>query len=227
MAQTWRDLLFMHWPVPPEALRPHVSPALTLDTYEGQAWVGVVPFLMTNIRLRWLPPIPGTTSFPELNVRTYVTIDGRPGVCFLSLDATNAVAVEVARRWFHLPYVGARISCRREGDEISYTSERYDDRLPRPAQLEVRYRSTGTGERARPGSLAQWLTERYCLYASDPGGRILRGEIDHAPWSLEPATAEIVVNSMAAAAGVALPERPPELHFASRLDVRLWSLEPV
>jgi len=227
MTQTWRDLLFMHWPVSPEALRPFLPTALSPDTYEGQAWIGVVPFLMTGIRLRWLPPIPGATHFPELNVRTYATIGGKRGVCFLSLDAANPVAVEVARRWFHLPYVGARISCRREGDEVTYASRRHDRRLPRPAELEVRYRSTGAAGRTTPGSLAHWLTERYCLYVPGPAGGILRGEIHHAPWSLEPAAAEITVNTMAAAAGVALPDRPPELHFARALEVHLWSLEPV
>ena len=227
MAQTWRDLLFMHWPLDPETLRRLVPSPLTLDTYDGQAWVGVVPFRMTGIRLRWLPPVPGTTSFPELNVRTYVTIGGKPGVFFLSLDATNPLAVEVARRWFHLPYVGARISCRREGDDVVYSSQRTDGRLSRPAELDVRYRPTGPAAAAEPGSLARWLTERYCLYVPSRAGQLLRGEIHHAPWSLQTATAEIAVNTMAAAAGVALPDRPPELHFASRLDVRLWSLEPV
>jgi len=227
MAQTWRDLLFMHWPLEPETLRRLVPASLTLDTYEGRAWIGVVPFMMTGIRLRWLPPVPGTTSFPELNVRTYVTIGGRPGVFFLSLDATNPLAVEVARRWFHLPYVGARISCRREGDDVVYSSERTDGRLSRPAELEVRYRPTGPAAAAQAGSLAHWLTERYCLYVPSTAGQLLRGEIHHAPWSLQTATAEIAVNTMAAAAGLALPDRRPELHFASRLDVRLWSLEAV
>ncbi len=224
MAQTWRDLLFAHWPVEPSALRRLIPENLSLDTRNGEAWVGVVPFRMTGIRLRGLPPIPGLSAFPELNVRTYVTLGGRPGVWFLSLDAANRVAVEVARRWFHLPYVGARMSCIAEGSDIAYVSRRRDTRLPRPADLRVRYGPTGPPGRAEGGSLAHWLTERYCLYTSDPAGRILRGEIHHAPWVLQQARAAFDTNTMTAAAGVTLPDQAPLLHFARRLDVVLWSL---
>jgi uncharacterized protein len=227
MAQTWRDLLFAHWPVEPSALRPLIPASLPLDTRDGQAWVGIVPFRMTGIRLRGLPPLPGVSAFPELNVRTYVTLAGRPGVWFLSLDAANRVAVEVARRWFHLPYVGARMSCLAEGDDIAYDSQRRDDRLPRPADLRVRYGPAGPPERAEAGSLAHWLTERYCLYTLDRAGRMLRGDIHHAPWLLQPACAAFAVNTMTAAAGVTLPDRTPLLHFARCLDVVFWNLEVV
>jgi uncharacterized protein len=227
MTQTWRDLLFAHWPVEPADLRPLIPEPLSLDTREGRAWVGVVPFRMTGIRLRGLPPIPGFSAFPELNVRTYVTLPRTPGVWFLSLDAANRVAVEVARRWFHLPYVGARMSCRPEGEDVAYSSERRDSRLPRPAELRVLYGPTGPAGRAEAGSLAHWLTERHFLYATGGAGRMLRGEIHHAPWPLQEAHADFAVNTMARAAGVTLPDQAPLLHFARRLDVVLWGPEVV
>ncbi len=226
MAQTWRDLLFAHWPVEPADLRPLVPEPLSLDTRGGRAWVGVVPFRMTDIRLRGLPPILWLSAFPELNVRTYVTLAGSPGVWFLSLDAANRVAVEVARRWFRLPYVGARMSCRPEGEDVA-SSERRDGRLPRPAELRVRYGPAGPAGKAEAGSLAHWLTERYCLYAMGAAGRVLRGEIHHAPWPLQEAHADFAVNTMARAAGVTLPDQMPLCHFARRLDVVLWCLELV
>jgi uncharacterized protein YqjF (DUF2071 family) len=227
MAQTWRDLLFAHWSVPPAALGPLLPGALAPDTRDGMAWVGVVPFRMTDIHLRGLPPIPGLSAFPELNVRTYVTFEGKPGVWFPSLDATNVVAVEVARRWFQLPYVRARMSWRAEGDGVDYASERTDRRLPLPADLRVRYGPTSPPEKAVPGSLVHWLTERYCLYTVDARGSVLRGDIHHAPWTLQRARADFTENTMATAAGIALPTDRPLLHFARHLDVVLWNLEVV
>jgi len=225
MAQSWHDLLFAHWPVDAGALRAQIPPALPLDTFEGQAWLGVVPFRMSGVRLRATPPPPGLSAFPELNVRTYVTIEGKPGVFFFSLDAANAVAVAVARRWFHLPYVRARMACRAEGDAIRYESRRTHRGAP-PAELRGGYRPTGPAAAASRGSLAYWLTERYCLYAADQRGGIHRGEILHAPWPLQPAEAALETNTMAAPLGVLLAGQPL-LHFARRLDVRVWPLQRV
>lgn len=225
MAQTWRDLLFAHWRVGAEALRPLVPAALELDTFEGQAWVGIVPFRMTGIRVRWLPPVPWLSAFAELNVRTYVTVGGKRGVYFFSLDAANPVAVATARRCFHLPYMNATMSCQSDGDAVVYSSRRTHRGAP-AAEFRARYRPLGPVALAEPGSLARWLTERYCLYTVDPRGRTMRGEIHHAPWPLQPAKAEITANTMASAAGVTLPAEAPLLHFARRLDVVLWSLRP-
>jgi uncharacterized protein YqjF (DUF2071 family) len=225
MAQTWRDLLFAHWPVPPEEVRPLVPASLPLDIRDGKAWVGVVPFRMTGIRLRGLPPVPGLSAFPELNVRTYVTGGGKPGVYFFSLDGGSRIAVEVARHFFHLPYVRARLSCLTDGDAIRYSSLRTDRRLP-PAELRVAYRPMGPPAHPQAGSLERWLTERYCLYTVDAKNRVLRGDLHHEPWPLQPAAAEIAANTMAAAAGIALPAEPPLLHFARRLDAVLWALRP-
>ena len=197
MAQSWHDLLFAHWPVPASELSPHLPPGLTLDTYESCAWVGVVPFRMSGIRLRGLPPVPGTSAFPELNVRTYVTDGAKPGVWFFSLDAANALAVAVARAWFHLPYFRARMRCDTKGDEIVYGSRRTHPGAT-PGVFRGRYGPAGDVYRSSAGTLEHWLTERYCLYAPSPRG-VVRGEIHHVPWPLQPAWAEIDTNTIAAA----------------------------
>lgn len=226
MAMRWHDLLFAHWPVDASALARIVPAGLEIDTFDGAAWLGVVPFRMTGVRLRGTPALPGPGAFAELNVRTYVRAGGRAGVWFFSLDAASRVAVRAARRLFHLPYFDAAMSCRAEGDDIAYASRR-THRGARGAELAARYGPAGGEVRARPGSLEHWLTERYCLFAATPAGRVRIGEIDHAPWPLQPAHAAIDVNSMAAAAGIALPPSPPHLLFARRLDVVAWSLADV
>ena len=225
MAMQWHDLLFAHWPVPVEALRQRVPPALDLDTYEGQAWVGVVPFGMSGVRPRRAPPLPWVSAFPELNVRTYVTAGGKPGVFFFSLDAGNPLIVEVARTWYRLPYFRASMSLRREAERVHYRSVRTDRRAS-GAGFAGRYGPAGDVYRASPGSLASWLTERYCLYAVDAAGRIYRGEIHHAPWPLQTAEAELETNTMTQPIGIQLAGSPL-LHFARRLEVVAWPLREV
>lgn len=225
MKQRWHDLLFAHWPISPDAMREKVPAPLELDLFGGEAWLGVVPFRMSGVRWRGWPPLPGFSAFPELNVRTYVTHGGKPGVYFFSLDAASRVAVEVARRWYCLPYFHARMSLRERGSEIHYTSIRTDAR-GEWAELRARYAPRGDAAPATPGSLDYFLTERYCLYTHGRDARLLRGEILHAPWPLQPAAAEMEKNSMAAAAGFRLPDAEPVLHFARQLDVLIWPLAP-
>lgn len=225
MAQSWHDLLFAHWPVPREQLQRQIPDALEVDTWEGQAWVGVVPFRMSGVRLRGTPGVAGLSAFPELNVRTYVTAEDKPGVWFFSLDAANAIAVAVARRWFHLPYYRARMSCKGR-KWVEYASKR-THRGARTAELQAHYQAVGETFVPHAGSLEYFLTERYCLYAADGKGRIYRGEIHHGPWTLQPAEAELNVNTMAAAAGIVLPQSEPLLHFAKRQDMVAWAPRPV
>jgi hypothetical protein len=219
VAQVWHDLLFAHWPVEARALTPFLPPGVALDLFEGRAWLGVVPFRMSGIRARGLPPLPGLSRFAEINVRTYAIADGRPGVLFLSLDAANRVAVAAARRFFHLPYWLARMTCRGDGDGVVYASRREVGGGGAPAEFRGDYRPTGAPYRAEPGSLDHWLVERYCLYTADRAGRALRVDIGHDPWPLQPASARIETNTMAEAAGVRLPDVPPLLHFARRVDM--------
>jgi hypothetical protein len=225
MTMRWHDLAFLHWPVDPRVLRPLVSPRLDLDTFEGQAWLGVTPFRLTGVRPRWVPSVPALSAFPELNVRTYVTTEGKPGVWFFSLDAGNALAVSLARWIFHLPYYRARMSCGATNGEFVYASVR-THRGSQPAAFLIRYAPRGDVFRSHSGSLAHWLTERYCLYAVSRS-RLYRGEIHHAPWPLQTATVEIEQNTMAEAAGIELPRNPPLTHFARQLDVAAWMLERV
>jgi len=220
MAQVWHDLLFAHWPVDAELLRPLLPAGVELDRYEGQAWLGVVPFRMSGVRARFLPPLPGLSAFPELNVRTYAVAGGRPGVFFLSLDAANAIAVAAARRVFHLPYHRSEMACRSEGDTVTYSCRRASG-VP-VAEFGGAYGPTGPAYRARPGELDHWLTERYCLYTADRRGRPLRVDIRHEPWPLQPAWARIGTNTMAEASGVRLPATAPLLHFAHRQAVIVW-----
>jgi uncharacterized protein YqjF (DUF2071 family) len=222
MAQSWHDLMFAHWRVDAALLRPLVPAALTIDTFENQAWIAVVPFRMSGVRLRGTPALPWLSAFPELNVRTYVVAEGKPGVWFFSLDAQNPIAVAAARAWFHLPYFRARMQCEQRGGWIHYSSER-THRGAKPGVLEAKYRAIGEVFEAQPGTLEHFLMERYSLYAQASDARILRGEIHHRPWQLQLAEAEVEQNSMTEAAGIALPSQNPLLHFAVRQDVVAWN----
>ena len=219
--QTWRDLLFAHWPVEVEALRALVPPALEIDTFEDRAYLGIVPFQMEDVAPRGVPALPRISAFPEVNVRTYVRHAGIDGVLFLSLDAGDRLAVEGARRGFHLPYFQASMSIERDADRVHFRSERRD-RRGRPASIDVDYRPFGPVTLAERGSLDDWLTARYRLFAVDGRGRLTRTEIRHAPWPLRPAEAEFRVETLAVAQGVRLSDEPPHLLFAELLDVRAW-----
>jgi len=221
MAQSWHDLLFAHWPVALAVLRPLIPLQLQIDISDGQAWLAVVPFRMTGVRLRGTPAVPWLSAFPELNVRTYVTDGKKPGVWFFSLDAGNPLAVAIARAWFHLPYFRARMLCREQDGWIHYESERTHRGAP-TGLLKGRYRPVGEPFAPQRGTLEHFLTERYCLYTADRRGRIIRGEIHHSHWPLQVAEAEFAENSMAEAAGVALPAQKPLLHFSKRQDVVVW-----
>uniref|UniRef100_A0A4Y8QAV4 DUF2071 domain-containing protein n=2 Tax=Paenibacillus athensensis TaxID=1967502 RepID=A0A4Y8QAV4_9BACL len=225
MKQVWEDLLFAHWPLAPAALASRIPAELELDLFEGQAWLAVVPFRMSGVTARGIPPLPGLSAFPELNLRTYVTRDGKPGVYFFTLDAQSRLAVEAARAWFHLPYVYAAMSAEPLDDGgVGYVCERRDRRAAK-AHFAAEYRPVSDIFHAEPGTLAYWLTERYCLYAVDAGGRIYRGEIDHEPWPLQVAQAAIHSSTIAEASGFTLGGEAPLLHFARRLPVRIWPLE--
>jgi uncharacterized protein len=221
MVQTWRDLLFAHWPLAPDTLRRLIPPGLTLHTFEGQAWLAVTPFVITGLRARGLPPIAGLSAFPELNVRTYVTAEDKPGVFFFSLDAGSALAVRAARVLYSLPYFRAQMTADVRGGTIAYTTRRTHRGVP-AAELCAEYRPTGPVAFSAPGSLAAWLTERYCLYAVDRRGGLHRAEIDHPRWPLQPAEAEIRANTMTTGLGLELPLVAPLLHFSARLEVRIW-----
>ncbi|HEX9038091.1 MAG TPA: DUF2071 domain-containing protein [Ktedonobacterales bacterium] len=227
MWQVWSDLLFAHWPIPAREMAARLPPGLTLDTWAGEAWLGIVPFHMPTLHIHNTPDIPPFTRLTELNVRTYVTAGGKPGVYFFSLDADNPVTVQVARSWYHLPYLNARFTCDFASSDgsVRYTMRR-TDRRARPAVFDADYRPVGPPQPAAPGSIADWLTARFALYVAGPRGEILRGEVTHAPWPLAPAGADIRANTLAASHGFILPGVPPLLHFSRRLDVLAWTARP-
>lgn len=225
MEQSWRDLLFAHWPYPADDLRAVLPPQLPLDTFEGQAWIGVVPFKIENLRARGMPPLPGLSSFPELNVRTYVTIDDKPGVYFFSLDAANPVAVQAARILFHLNYFNAEMSFATTPDGIEYTSQRTDSRGG-SAWFRAHYASDGEVAMSLPGTLQHFLTERYCLYGVDGDGGVHRLQIHHRPWLLQPARAEIdAVELITVTTGLPAPIGEPLLHYSPLQHMIGWPPE--
>jgi uncharacterized protein YqjF (DUF2071 family) len=220
--QTWHDLLFAHWPVPVEALRRLLPDQVQVDTFDGQAWIGVIPFRLSNIHLRGAPPLPGVSAFTELNVRTYVTLDGTPGVWFFSLDADSLFNVTVARQWYKLAYFYSRMSLEREDSTVHFSSRRREA-SPAP-EFRASYRPLGEPFQARPGTLEHWFTERYCLFTADRHGRISRGDIHHAPWPLQRAEARIEANTMTAPLSIKLRHAAPHLLFARKIEVLVWAV---
>lgn len=222
--QSWKDLLFAHWPVPAAVLQPLVPPALRVEEFDGTSWVGVVPFRMSGVMRRPLPDLPWVSAFPELNLRLYVERDGRPGVWFLSLDAANPVAVWAARRFFHLPYHLARIDMARRAEEIAFASRRAGG-ADAPA-CRAAYRPDGAAFEASPGSLEWFLTERYCLYARSASGAIYRADVHHVPWPLQPARGDVEPAELLRPHGLVVAGEPL-LHFSRGVDVVVWPLERV
>jgi hypothetical protein len=221
LGQTWEEMLFAHWELAADTLRPHLPAGLELDTFDGRAWIGLTPFRLSGLRHRGLLSVPRLSSFLELNVRTYVTREGRPGIWFFSLDASSQLAVEAARATYKLPYFRARMSAAwREGwlcHECARVSE--------PGRVfSGRCRPAGESFEPEPGTLEHFLTERYCLYVADRRDALWRADIHHEPWLLQPAEAEVELASISL---VELPDGPPLCHFSQRQDVVIWPLERV
>jgi uncharacterized protein YqjF (DUF2071 family) len=221
--QNWYDLLFAHWPVPAAELRRLVPDGLNVQEFGGTSWVGVVPFRMTGVMRRPLPDLPGVSAFPELNVRLYVERDGKPGVWFLSLDASNSLAVWAARRFFHLPYWHARMSHASVGKEICFHSRRRAS----AASVEFRatYRPVSPTRESKPGTLEHFLTERYCLYCQAPDGILYRAEVHHLPWPLQDGEGEVDAGELLRSHGLTASGEKPVLHFSRGVDVVVWPLE--
>lgn len=227
MKQTWNDLLFAHWPVSNSCLTPYVPPGLELQQWEGTSWISVSPFLLDPLRLRGLPHLPFVHRFQELNIRTYVVKNGKAGILFLNLDASSWLAVWTARSVAHLPYRYAKMSFQTDGEYINYSSQRH---IPGHGQAEFagKYHPKRPDcFHAEPGSLVHWLTERYCLYASDSEGRLYTGDIHHLPWPLQEAALEIDVNTSTRALGLVHDPNPSLLTFTKRLEVLFWPVSRI
>jgi uncharacterized protein YqjF (DUF2071 family) len=220
MGQSWERLAFLHWPVDAARLTHVLPPGIEPDEFDGTAWVGVTPFELRSVRLRHTLPVPLLSSFPELNLRTYVSYEGKPGIWFLSLDAASRAAVAAARWAYRLPYHHARMASHEHDGWVACESARNGD----GARFAARYRPVGRRFQAQPGSFEYFATERYCLYTVDEQLRLLRAEIHHPPWPLQHAEAEIRTNTIAQPYGLVLAGEP-RAHFARRQDVVIWSLE--
>lgn len=225
MHQRWAELAFLHWPVPVAAVRDRVPRALTIDTHDGQAWVGLVPFTVTGARPMLMPPLPWVSDFHEVNVRTYVHLDGaEPGVWFFSLDASNLLVVAAARALFRLPYHHARIEMEADAGGVDFRSERVG---AEDAACAVRYEPVGTPAPAAVGTQEHFLAERYVLYTASEG-RLWQAQVHHEPYPLQRARAELAREGLVAAAGIERPEGPPPLtHFAREVSVEIFALRDV
>jgi hypothetical protein len=219
MTQSWHNLLFAHWRVDASRLRDVVPTTFELDLFNNEAWLGIVPFYMTNVGLRGTPSLPWLSSFPELNVRTYVRVADRPGVYFFSLDAGRRLAVAAARTLFNLPYFRAAMSIEAASGNVLYSSVRQQG----SAAFSAEYGPQDPPFIPSLNSLEHFLTERYCLYHQTRRGTPYRLEIHHPAWALQVARAEITTNTMAGASGVGISGRPALLHFARRQDVIAWA----
>lgn len=222
MFQSWRELLFAHWPIKADELRPLVPPELIIEEFDGRAWIGITPFRVEGLRARFLPAVPGVSDFPEINVRTYVRVGDHRGVYFFSLDAGNRLVVLGARTTYALPYHHATMRIDRHADGwIDY----FSDRTSAPADFRARYRPAGEEFTPESGTLEHFLVERYALFTVTSADGPRRTDIKHPPWRLRPADAVIERNTMAAAAGITLPDRTPVVHYAEQQDT--WIALPV
>lgn len=216
----WERLLFMHWPLPASMLERFVPKEVEVDTFEGEAWLGIVPFFMTNVHPTYLPSVPGLSAFTELNVRTYVTYRGVPGVWFFSLEAANPVAVRLARTGFYLPYFDARMRATVSGQTVWFRSARTHHGAA-TATFGAHYRPLA-GAPKESADLIHFLTERYCLFSARADGQLYRTDVQHEVWPLERAEVsfEVPPEAMTRGLGLALPQKPPLLHYAKSVNVR-------
>lgn len=226
MRQRWSGLLFLHWPVPPDSIQALLPPGLHVDTFEGRAWIGVVPFFMDRIRPSLLPPVPGLSWFREMNVRTYVHDDrGVPGVWFLSLDCDQPLAVEIARRFFHLPYEHARMDVVREGGLISYRCER-DGIEQDPAHFI--YEAPRNTTQAIEDTLEWFLVERYVLFSVNRGGILCEGRVHHQPYRIAPVQCPKWYAAPIGWNGLETPSGPPvSILGAEAVDVEVFPLRKI
>lgn len=220
MYQNWAKLLFMHWPIDEKLVKQLIPHALEIDTFDGSAWIGVIPFTMWGVRASFLPPIPGTNAFHELNVRTYVSLNGVAGVWFFSLDAANTLAVWAARKFYNLPYFNAKMALDQERNTIHYSSTR-NDRRGAAAQLQTKWTIGDPLPQSLPGSLEFFLTERYCLF-SQRKHKIYRARIQHRRWPLQKAQLNSLDSSMIESHGLLTPKGQPLLHYSEEIRVGIW-----
>jgi uncharacterized protein YqjF (DUF2071 family) len=230
--QNWHHLLFLHWEVPVAELQELLPLGLTVDTFEGKAYVGLVPFTLTGVRATLTPPLPWISSFHEVNVRTYVHLDGAdPGVWFFSLDASSALAVAAARAAYKLPYFASEIAFSETPTSsplIDFDARRTDGRGTLPANAHIRYQPVeGPATPSAVGTLEHFLIERYILYAEDEQRRLYRARVHHQPYPVQRVDVPLIEETLVWAAGIKRAEQPAHRHYAREVNVKVYGLTPV
>jgi hypothetical protein len=222
MKQTWRNVLFLHWPIPPEYLRPLVPSALQIDIYQGQAWLGIIVFELEGIYPRGLSRLSFTPPFPEINVRTYVTYKGEPGIYFLSIDVHNWASLQIAKRWYHLPYHPSKVSLKKKGKSLHFEARRKNKPL---YYIKGSYTPSDELIDIRINQLDYWLTERYRLYSSNRFSNIYTAKIDHPPWSLQKASVTLDQNTLFTPFEFNLAEDTPIAHYSDGMQTNFWNIK--
>ncbi|MBK1831997.1 DUF2071 domain-containing protein [Verrucomicrobiaceae bacterium R5-34] len=207
MRQRWAHLLFLHWEIDADSIQRTLPAGLTVDTHDGSAFLGVVPFFMQRVRPVFCPPLPGLSWFQELNLRTYVyDRQGRPGVWFYSLDCNQWLAVKLARTLFNLPYQHARMSSLKQEGQLKYQSQRHGDEVNQLFQYPAQLTRSAVAE---PGSLEFFLLERYRLFSADRTGGLYQGQVSHTPYQYQEVTCSDFSTRLCSLAGFTEPETPP------------------
>ncbi|MBA2175100.1 DUF2071 domain-containing protein [Halobacillus locisalis] len=223
MHQTWEELVFMHWPVSVDLLRPHIPETFEIDTYDGTAWIAIVPFRMNDIRFRGMPSVPLGNQLLELNVRTYVSYNGEPGVYFVTLDANHPLGIFLARTVFGLPYVHANMRMDQTDEIFHFTSRRTHSGYA-PAHFHASFKTISPPVPSQPGSLLYWLTERYALWVIR-GSSIYKGPIYHRNWSLQKAESEVYINQLTDFLPASVFESKPMTYYSKSLDTYIFPFE--
>jgi len=224
MRQSWRNVLFLHWPVPVEKLRPLIPSSLQIDTFNGSAWLGIILFVLEGIFPLGISSVSLTPKFPETNVRTYVKYKDKPGIYFISIDVENWASLNIAKRWYRLPYNSAQIFFRKDGQTCYFQSIRKGNENP-SISLKGKYGPISDVYYAKKGTLDHWLTERYCLYSSNNGVNIFCGEIHHQPWPLQKAEIDLVRNTLFNPFNFELSKVKPIAHFSTGVDSLMWNIK--
>jgi uncharacterized protein YqjF (DUF2071 family) len=230
--QNWHHLLFLHWPVPVAELQALIPSRLTVDTFDGNAYVGLVPFTLSGVRAVGTPPLPWISHFHEVNVRTYVHYkNADPGVSFFSLDASSKVAVAAARAAYKLAYFDAEMNFTASTGTlptIDFESRRTDARGALPADAKICYSpAEGAITHAAPGTLEHFLMERYILYTQDADHELYRARVHHQPYPIQRAEVPLLDETLIWAAGLKRPEGVGLRHYASEVNVKVYPLQKV
>ncbi|MFS0555987.1 YqjF family protein [Brevibacillus sp. 179-C9.3 HS] len=227
MTQTWEHLLFLHWAISPASIQELIPAGLALDTYAGKAWISIIPFLLSGVRLRRMPYVPYTTTFPEINVRTYVKAKGKSGVFFLSLDASNPLVIKIAKYWYRLPYYPAQMTFHRQGSLIDFTSRRIGDASLSPL-FRGSYQPVADTFMTQEATLIHWLTERYTLFCTcNRTNQIMYADVFHEPWQLQQATYHIRENSMTQNLAFPLADSPDLALYARGVRSFIWPIQRI